>query len=59
MDLIYNPATLFLKYAKELSIPCANRLTCWLHRLYAEEIWQGTTYDQDIIDEIAKVWGSG
>ncbi|HHU90573.1 MAG TPA: shikimate dehydrogenase [Clostridiaceae bacterium] len=62
MDLIYNPAeTLFLKYAKELSIPCANGLYMLVAQaVCAEEIWQGTTYDQDIIDEIyEKFKGSG
>lgn len=56
MDLIYNPKeTLFLKYARELSIPCANGLYMLIAQaICAEEIWQGVTYEQDIINEIYK-----
>lgn len=54
MDLIYNPEeTLFLKFARELSIPCANGLYMLVAQaICAEEIWQGVTYKQDIINEI-------
>ncbi|NLX64435.1 MAG: shikimate dehydrogenase [Clostridiaceae bacterium] len=58
MDLIYNPAeTLLLKYAKELSIPCANGLYMLVAQaVCSEEIWQGVTYGQDIINEIYEVF---
>ncbi|NLP00002.1 MAG: shikimate dehydrogenase [Clostridiaceae bacterium] len=54
MDLIYNPEeTLFLKYARELSIPCANGLYMLVAQaISAEEIWQGAYYGQDIINDI-------
>lgn len=54
MDLIYNPAeTLLLKYADELSIPYANGLYMLVAQaVCSEEIWQGVTYEQDIINEI-------
>ncbi|MGI6085054.1 MAG: shikimate dehydrogenase [Acetivibrionales bacterium] len=56
MDLIYNPEeTLFLKYARELCIPCANGLYMLISQaICAEEIWQGVAYEQDIINEIYK-----
>lgn len=56
MDLIYNPEeTLFLKYARELSIPCANGLFMLVAQaVCAQEIWQEVSYNQGIIDEIYK-----
>lgn len=54
MDLIYNPEeTLLLKFAKELSITCANGLYMLVAQaICAEEIWQEVTYGQDIINDI-------
>lgn len=53
-DLIYNPEeTLLLKYAKELGIPCANGLYMLVAQaISAQEIWQGVSYEQDIINNI-------
>jgi len=58
MDLIYNPAeTLLLKYARELSIPCANGLYMLVAQaVCADEIWQGATYQQDILNEIYEIF---
>jgi len=58
MDLIYNPVeTLLLKYAKELSIPCANGLYMLVAQaVCSEEIWQGVDYGQGIINEIYEIF---
>ena len=58
MDLIYNPAeTLLLKYADELSIPFANGLYMLVAQaVCSEEIWQGVTFGQDIINEIYEIF---
>ena len=54
MDLIYNPEeTMFLKFAQELHIPNANGLYMLVAQaISSEEIWQGVTYDNDIINDI-------
>ncbi len=54
LDLIYNPEeTLLLKYARENNIPCDNGLFMLVAQaVSAQEIWQGKSYDQDIIREI-------
>ncbi|NLE25573.1 MAG: shikimate dehydrogenase [Clostridiaceae bacterium] len=58
MDLIYNPEeTLLLNYARELSIPCANGLYMLVAQaVCSEEIWQGVTYNQDLINEIYELF---
>lgn len=54
MDLIYNPAeTLLLQYARELDIPCANGLYMLVAQgICAQEIWQDTPFDQDMVNAI-------
>jgi shikimate dehydrogenase len=54
MDLIYNPyETLLLKYAKELVIPYANGLYMLVSQaISAQEIWQGLSYEQDIVNYV-------
>lgn len=54
LDLIYNPKeTLLLKYARENEIPCDNGLFMLVAQaVCAQEIWQGKTYDQDIVRDI-------
>ncbi len=54
MDLIYNPSeTLLLKYANELGIPCSNGLYMLVSQaISAQEIWQGLSYELDIVNEV-------
>lgn len=54
VDLIYNPLeTLFLKYARELGMPCANGLYMLVSQAAAaEEIWQGITIDEALVEDI-------
>lgn len=54
MDLIYNPdETLLLYFARELGIPNANGLYMLVAQgICAQEIWQGTAYNQEMFNSI-------
>lgn len=55
-DIVYNPRkTLFLSYAEDLGIPFVGGLTMLVAQaVKAQEIWQGITLDEALIDNISE-----